>query len=96
MNSELINALISQIGNIVGIPLAAVLAVWQVKKGFTNKRNDEVNEKSFGLCCELFDLVSRNESYNKEVTDKITKMVKAVSYTHLDVYKRQVYRFPLT
>lgn len=32
MNSELINALISQIGNIVGIPLAAVLAVWQVKK----------------------------------------------------------------
>ena len=76
MNSELINALISQIGNIVGIPLAAVLAVWQVKKGFTSKRNDEVNEKSFGLCCELFDLVSRNESYNKEVTDKITKMVK--------------------
>lgn len=44
MNSELINALISQIGNIVGIPLAAVLAVWQVKKGFTSKRNDEVNE----------------------------------------------------
>ena len=76
MNSELINALISQIGNIVGIPLAAVLAVWQVKKGFTSKRKDEVNEKSFGLCCELFDLVSRNESYNKEVTDKITKMVK--------------------
>ena len=76
MNSELINALISQIGNIVGIPLAAVLAVWQVKKGFTSKRNDEVNEKSFGLCCELFDLVSRNASYNKEVTDKITKMVK--------------------
>lgn len=76
MNSELINALISQIGNIVGIPLAAVLAVWQVKKGFTSKRNDEVNEKSFGLCCELFDLVSRNESYNKEVTDKITKMIK--------------------
>ena len=71
MNSELINALISQIGNIVGIPLAAVLAVWQVKKGFTSKRNDEVNEKSFSLCCELFDLVSRNESYNKEVTDKI-------------------------
>lgn len=69
MNSELINALIPQIGNIVGIPLAAVLAVWQVKKGFTSKRNDEVNEKSFGLCCELFDLVSRNESYNKEVTD---------------------------
>ena len=73
MNSELINALISQIGNIVGIPLAAVLAVWQVKKGFTSKRNDEVNEKSFGLCCELFDLVSRNESYNKEVTDTTVK-----------------------
>lgn len=83
MNSELINALISQIGNIVGIPLAAVLAVWQVKKGFTSKRNDEVNEKSFGLCCELFDLVSRNESYNKEVTDKITKMVKERNDSHM-------------
>ena len=76
MNSELINALISQIGNIVGIPLAAVLAVWQVKKYFTSTRNDEVNEKSFGLCCELFDLVRCSESYNKEVTDKIAKMVK--------------------
>ena len=76
MNSELINALISQIGNIVGIPLAAVLAVWQVKKGFTSKRNDEVNEKSFGLCCELFDLVSRNESYKDSLSS-----IRLTSYT---------------
>lgn len=90
MNSELINALISQIGNIVGIPLAAVLAVWQVKKGFISKRNDEVNEKSFGLCCELFDLVSRNESYNKEVTDKITTLIGSAALVGLVI---EIWRF---
>ena len=61
MNSELINALISQIGNIVGIPLAAVLAVWQVKKGFTSKRND--SQKL--LHPEILRMISEIETYKK-------------------------------
>ena len=94
MNSELINALISQIGNIVGIPLAAVLAVWQVMKGFTSKRNDEVNEKSFGLCCELFDLVSRNESYNcAYVSNEDNRLRKALGYPRDTLYSFHVLRY---
>ena len=57
MNLELVKTVISQVGNVVGILLVAELAVWQVKKELVNKRNDEVNEKSFELCCELFELV---------------------------------------
>ena len=45
MNSELINALISQIGNIVGIPLDGLVAVWQVMIGFCSMRFVVVNEK---------------------------------------------------
>lgn len=75
MNLELVKTVISQVGNVVGILLVAELAVWQVKKELVNKRNDEVNEKSFELCCELFELVNHNENYNEEVTDKIEKIV---------------------
>lgn len=77
MNSELLKALISQIGTIVGIPLAAVLAVWQAKRGIANKHHDEVCEKSFDLCCALFDIVNPVSEYSADTVKKIVDIVNA-------------------
>ena len=50
-----------------------------------NKIKDDIGMKTDGLEYLLFS----NDKQGKELKTFVNKRIKAVSYTHLDVYKRQ-------
>ena len=63
-------------------------------RGYRNVRRLQVAEgaqRNKNKNCLIFGRKSRNQKKNK--TRSVKRRIKPVSYTHLDVYKRQINRF---
>ena len=81
-------------------PALVPKGMFQVETGFTFQKNDALS-KSLGLPSTLwkygvndnFELRLITEFLSEEIYNKKLKGFTPVSYTHLDVYKRQLFNF---